>query len=318
VKRPNRANAPVFSRWVLIITLGVCAAAAAQSQGGGRSVQIQPGVLVDPVDDRAFLMTPAGAIEAIDIASGDSLWVTEAAEKPVTVTPGRLVAHSSGESPGILPLAVIDPTDGRVMLTREARLPDAVRVSVDQGLSSSFELESAEGPGPVRMHWRFHAGTAQGVPTESVDPGISLSGELSFDSRSGSLETLADRAPPRAAANVELPSPDRSRLRNFRSVDDRFVLVSTAAAPVGHDLQYDWQIEDRSGGVLGHTRTNLSYSPFTVSGNTLLYTTPPQNAFVDGQETIQGLTLRAVDLESGEERWSREIRDIRYMGPFPM
>ena len=49
----------------------------------------------------------------------------------------------------------------------------------------------------------------------------------------------------------------------------------------------------------------------------VIYETPPAARQVQRNLTEEPLTIRAVDLSTGREVWSREVRDTTYLGPFP-
>jgi hypothetical protein len=56
---------------------------------------------------------------------------------------------------------------------------------------------------------------------------------------------------------------------------------------------------------------------FFIGRNQLIYESPPQRRLVVGKWLYEPLKLRAIDLESNNERWSRPIRDTVYRGPSP-
>jgi len=74
---------------------------------------------------------------------------------------------------------------------------------------------------------------------------------------------------------------------------------------------------DASGKRLGSFRTHFSYMPFYVNGQQIIFITNPY-ILSKGEELIEKpLKLRAVSLGTGEEIWSKAVRDIQYRAPFP-
>ena len=48
-----------------------------------------------------------------------------------------------------------------------------------------------------------------------------------------------------------------------------------------------------------------------------MYVTDSYSRRIGNEEVSQELSLIAIDIVSGHEIWSREIRDTRYRGPYP-
>jgi hypothetical protein len=101
--------------------------------------------------------------------------------------------------------------------------------------------------------------------------------------------------------------------RAFYSEDRAHVLVSRRVA----NSDYAWSLHMPDGTLLGKTLSRLSFSPFVVREGMLLFVSQPSERRVGEVMQFVPLSLRAVDLQSGAEAWSREIRDTRYQGPFP-
>ena len=56
---------------------------------------------------------------------------------------------------------------------------------------------------------------------------------------------------------------------------------------------------------------------FFIWRNQLIYESPLERRLVAGKWVYEPLRLRAIDLKSGNELWSRPIRDTAYRGPYP-
>lgn len=62
----------------------------------------------------------------------------------------------------------------------------------------------------------------------------------------------------------------------------------------------------------------VAIAPFVVAGSTLVLESRPfQRRDTDGRYVQAPLALRGIDLASGREIWTLEIRDVSYYGPFP-
>jgi len=100
----------------------------------------------------------------------------------------------------------------------------------------------------------------------------------------------------------------------FLSADGRHVLVST---PTGNDT--DWErytltvYERGTGKRLGEFKSHVSTVPFFVTDSRVVFETGPYTR----QSVEEPPKIRAVDLTSGKEVWSKEVRDPEYRGPFP-
>jgi hypothetical protein len=102
------------------------------------------------------------------------------------------------------------------------------------------------------------------------------------------------------------------------SADGGHVLASERVADDSVWEKYLWTIYDRSTGEpIGEFRTFRSLAPFFVSDSMVIYETPPAARQVQGNLIEEPLKIRAVNLPTGKEVWSREVRDTTYRGPFP-
>jgi len=82
---------------------------------------------------------------------------------------------------------------------------------------------------------------------------------------------------------------------------------------------YRWKIYSLADGrPVGSVTTHTSYAPFFLGDRELIYEVRP---FVvrndDGTFDSQPRHLRAIELASGHELWTRPLRDTEYRGPFP-
>ena len=120
------------------------------------SFDMSPGVVADPAAERLYLMSPKGGIDAIGLASGNLLWTSRAAGKPLGVFDDRLAAQAEAVGgSNSFPMVLLDTKSGRVILTIAVPMPMGVmRLSIDDrtGTSSSVEARVEHDGLLVRWH----------------------------------------------------------------------------------------------------------------------------------------------------------------------
>lgn len=103
------------------------------------------------------------------------------------------------------------------------------------------------------------------------------------------------------------------------SADGQHYLVVSAAgrSEAGRPL-YQWTIFSLATGERVTELTfNRSAAPFSVADGSLLVVNPPYGHKVDDEWVEVAPSVRRLDLQSGSELWTVEIRDTFYRGPFP-
>ncbi|QDU36250.1 hypothetical protein Mal4_05340 [Maioricimonas rarisocia] len=68
---------------------------------------------------------------------------------------------------------------------------------------------------------------------------------------------------------------------------------------------------------VGRLTSHVAVAPVLVAGPVALLEAGPVTRVSEGGLQELPLRIRAVELDSGQELWSRSIRDTRYRGPFP-
>ena len=81
--------------------------------------------------------------------------------------------------------------------------------------------------------------------------------------------------------------------------------------------KYAWDIYNKEGVLIGSTNHSSSYSPFFVSDKTIVFVNQPNSRVINNNWVETPLTLQAVSLESGQLIWDKEIRDLKFKGPYP-
>jgi hypothetical protein len=292
-----------------------------------------PGVVVDAARSVAYLTNPAGAIEALDLATGSVLWTSSTPGRPILVANQQLVAQIPGKG-GALALAVLDPRRaGVVSPIAEVKLPTGAIAGLRDTFEGAFRISGeALSNEEALVRWsyqalnikgaQFDAVTTGGPNTAGVAPGV-LAGAVRLNLGSGLATSLsateADRlvAPRRTSLGAEAQAL-ASGPRAFTSADGRHSLVSQRNPSNNPAARYRWTVTDPSNGaVLGGIESAVSTAPFVVHGSTLLYLRQPAMVQRGAAVTQVELSLTAVDLASGVELWHRQVADTRLRGPFP-
>jgi hypothetical protein len=264
---------------LLLVGTAIRAAAGQVAAPGHQSTtfELTAGVVVDGADSRAYLMRPRGGVEAISLDDGRPLWSTDAADKPLWVRDGRLLAQRDpGHRLGVLPLVVLDVRPGGEDARRlEAPLPEQVSSAIQQGLQSAFETSVRPYGDGALVTWEFTRRKVGGaVPPEGREPPIErwegafevdleaaavvevdledvrdaevdpLPGDLGGRVESGELTPMPRRAGSLLARVVEVRAPNGDHslvLERWRAADGdklpRIVLLD--GRPVAHLVSAD-------------------------------------------------------------------------------
>jgi hypothetical protein len=325
---------PRLSRSLLCGLLAASLAAAAFAAQGTARIEgavLSDGVVVDAVHSIAYVMHPKGGVQAVDLEKGVALWRSTAAERPLALAGDLLVAQARPGEHGELRIVALDLRKrGAASSEADLPMPAGVRAEVAETVERAFRVTASASSQGILVAWETQempnlprhrvarlgeAKTAAGVEPEG------LQGTAMFDPRSGRLLPMksagaqADHAWPAVASLSSPAAPERL----FASADGRHVLASRRVGDDRSGAPYRWTISDAaSGAVLGTVRAATSMSPFAVAGTRLVYVSQPATRRAGEKWIEEPLRLRAVDLATGREVWTREIRDTAFRGPFPL
>jgi PQQ-like domain len=274
-------------------------------------------------------MHPKGGIQAVDLKRGTSLWRSAEGERPLALSGNLLVAQAKPGQSGELRVVALDVRQqGALSSKAHLQMPAGIRADVSEDLDQAFQVTASPSRQGIVVAWE--AQELPGLPGREEEererrPGMAskaadrakrdgAQGTVLFDPRAGRLSPVtaeAKAASPRAVV-VSLPSAGPDRL--FASADGRHVLASRRVEADS----YLWKISDAAtGAVLGSFRSDVSMSPFTVVGTRLFYVAQPGLRLEGSKMVEEPLRLRALDIATGRELWSRDIRDTAFRGPFP-
>lgn len=160
--------------------------------------ELSPGVVVDPDPSIVYLMRPESGIEAVDSASGKTIWRTTEIAKPLTVVGRRLVVQTqTARRAELLPIALLDVKDGSMTAeTLEIPLPPGVRALITQELGESFSARGWLESGDLIIAWTYLRQDVTGMaPPPGAAPFAARDeGAVRVDLDSGRVERLSVHA----------------------------------------------------------------------------------------------------------------------------
>lgn len=196
--------------FVVILLVTGCATAGDRDRAGSSkraqsrpSFTLGPGVIIAGHEGMAYVMGLVGEIEAVDTRSGDSVWLSKIAAKPLAIQGNRLIAQTVAKRPGVLPIEVLNLSNQETQpLTIEVPLPTDVFAFIDQPLGISFVVEARDEGGEVVISWNY---LEQVVSSMAPAPGTSpirrrAEGSARIDIESGEFQFLEGTSKPPAPA----------------------------------------------------------------------------------------------------------------------
>lgn len=317
----------------LALVAGLLAPAAAMAQ----TPALHDGVVVDAAAGAAYVMSPKGGIEALELATGNVLWKSRDAARPLLVRNGTLLAQASPDGPGKLVLVVLDTRQGAARQRVSLPIPASLRANPVDGPSQSFRTHAFAAEDSAVVTWTAQDGRSlQGIlpPTEeptSTDSAAPvnatgaaqagpqpLRGAARLDLGTGRAVAMKyEEALQTQAVSVRTPFNRAADLRQLGSLDGQHILRSERSKNGSLATRYRWTITDKAGATVGTVEAPVSMAPFVVSGTRLFYVAQPL-ARKEGTRMIQEpLRLRSLDLQTGAELWNQPVIDSTYRGPFP-
>jgi hypothetical protein len=331
------------------------------------SFEFRPGVVVDQAHARAYVMSPAVAIDAVDLGSGRLLWSTRRAAKPLILAGDVLIGQAEvPDRPNTLRLVGLDVAKGgHPTFEADVDLPAGTVASIADGLGTSLRVAAWRHADAIVLPWTFSQVDVGGPPPrDGGDHARRITGTIRLDPRTGSARLLGPAetaAPPpsipAAIAAKALPGPlwntgrvvatarrsvptgksGMTLLRwdcatgdafpdlalfgpeytlRYPSPDHQHLLASTPQP--GTPRPWRWRIFALdSGARVADIDMEWAGAPFFVRPGLLIHEAPLERRMVAGKVVEEPLRLRALDLASGQELWTRPIRDTAYRGPYP-
>jgi hypothetical protein len=286
------------------------APALAVAQSGSA---LRDGVVVDPAAGTAFVMSPSGGIDAIDLATGTSRWKSAAASKPLVVTGDSLVAQAAPGDGEQLVVVALDKADGATKRRTDVALPKDLKAQVGDTPAQKTLVRGLLSGTHVVVAWAIESRLARGVASDNGDV-EQTTGAATIDPETGAAAELRGSA----AANDVLSGLSASEMTQLRSVDGQHIVRSEGSSDARNfRTPYRWTITTAAGEAVGIVDSPVALAPFVVSGSQLLYVAPAAG-YRDGNRFVsEPLRLRAVDLRSGAQLWAVPLLDASFALPPP-
>ncbi len=294
----------VAQKPLLLVASTIVAHAESEDRGNVLRLVLLDAAKSGAVKARADVDLPEGVRASIDDGPGRAFRVEtwlEAnrvmvawsyAEAPVRGA--EMISETTSQARRYEGAARLDPKTGKVMAVSEGERRSAPTPPLPSNLSQL--KESGRLPGPL---WR--------------------AGETYAAVSRGAKRTVLKRW--RAATGDALPDVTlftESYTVRYPSADTRHVLVSRRDPTRPAEQSYEWLIFSLATGArIAELRRSLPAAWFFVTGPLLVHEVQRQAQLVDGAWTEEPRKVRAIDLETGAERWTRPLRDTAFRGTLP-
>ncbi|MGH8488405.1 MAG: hypothetical protein ACREXS_05940 [Gammaproteobacteria bacterium] len=163
--------------------------------------EFRPGVIVDMSTHLAYLMNPQGGIDALDLSSGNLVWNSDKAAKPLFLCDKVLIAQARNRGRvNILRIVALNTQDiGNPVFEASFELPNEVSALIDDGLGTSFRVTARTHQDDLILSWMFYrqiiTGVAPDKDTTAFD--YEAAGAVRVDFKTGHVESLRpDEKPP--------------------------------------------------------------------------------------------------------------------------
>ncbi|HEX3110591.1 MAG TPA: hypothetical protein VHU41_15960, partial [Thermoanaerobaculia bacterium] len=298
-----------------------------------------------PLRGFAYLAEPEGSIEAVNLATGETLWTSRSASLPIGANDSYVAAQEEQSTPGTFAVVFLDIRNGSAVSRAVIPLPAPVHSMVGVSQVSGFFLATAKATGnDIDVSWyyddRVYFGAYTGLPPTmytgnarvdprtgtivAIDPGVVVTDYPSWFTTYG-----ANPAPPWRSGNV-FASPSvgsdgsitlkRTSIFNGQPLPD--VLLSSHAnfATSSVDSRNVFVEESSGGGSyrirIFETETGAAVGDYLAAPlagfvvfNGSIITTKQSYGFYAGVPTFLPATLAAFLLPTGAPVWSVTRRD---------
>ena len=170
--------------------------------------ELCPGVVVDPTAATVYAMNPGGGIDAVSVATGELLWSTQEAAKPLALYGDLLIAQAAGSarSSATLEIVLLDALrGGERQLAFSIDLPAGVSGAVDEGMGVAFSAHAAVREGQPVLWWESIERYVKGV-APSPDEALESRQQGAYRLDLGSHQAVAVDLAAIAAATPALPA----------------------------------------------------------------------------------------------------------------
>ncbi len=308
-----------------LILLSICSASGTVMAQEQSSFQLLDGVIVDKNIENIYVINPNSGLDSVSLQTGLVNWHSDGAALPIMVSDGQLLAQEENSTNGILSLKALGTDNGEQIHSKVFALPNDISAPIADGLEHQFKIKSTFDNNPNgEILWTYNYKLAQGMVSEDAPDPIKSYGIITRDnSRSVNNMTMqitqqAHRNTNKAVVGEYLTNLQfDANSRQFKSANAQHILVSNLKSDPSQWDKYTWDIYDINGIKIGAFDHSSSYSPFIVSGQTIVFVSQPNTKIKSNKLVDTPLTLQAVSLASGNVIWGKEVRDLRFKGVYP-
>ena len=203
---------------LLALVATISASIGETAARSGSIFEFRPGVIVDPERAAVYLMNPEHGIDAVDLVSGELLWRTDLAAKPLWRDEDQLVAQtepSVGQQ--FLRIALLNThnvaTGPRYV---DIPLPEGTQAAIDDEMESSFNATVRVYEGALVLNWQYTYIRVTGPPPSPDDQALErkATGSVRIDIHTGGIDPIDETA---AQREPELP-PALIRLKHAQAL----------------------------------------------------------------------------------------------------
>jgi hypothetical protein len=294
----------------LLRAFGALLVAPAVALAQSSAPALRDGVVVDTAANSAFVTTPGGAINAIDLTTGSSRWSSGAAVKPLVVADDTLVAQAAPSGNEQLVVVTMDKGSGAQKTRSQVALPNDLKAAVGDSPSQKTLVQGLVSGSSVLVSWAIQTRIARGVAPDNGG-GETVTGAARLDPDTGAAVAVSSAA----ADSGGLSSLTLAQMVQLASADGQHVVKSEAGSAPG---LYRWVVSTAAGASIGAVELPVSVAPFVVSGTRLFYVASPSGSRnASGRLVIEPLRLRCMDLGSGAQLWAVPVMDAGSVMPPP-
>lgn len=162
--------------------------------------EFRPGVIVGADRCTAYLMNTQGGIDAVDLSSGESIWTTSRAAKPLLLHGDLLIAQAA-EAPGrsgVFRIVGLNTTaKGEPVFEADVELPEGVSAFVSDGPGITFRASARISEVDLIVSWLFSEQPISGAYIEADATAFrQVTGTARIDLETGRVEPLGSDETP--------------------------------------------------------------------------------------------------------------------------
>jgi hypothetical protein len=153
---------------------------------------LRHGVIIDSAGGAGYIAKPNSTIDAVDLASGRTLWTSAEGALPIGLDQNLLVAQVE-EKPRATErfhLAILDAAGGRRLSEATITLPDGVRALVADDNGTSFRATAEREGALFLVSWYYRENLVHAIAPNPTDPMmLFFAGSARINSQTGKIVT---------------------------------------------------------------------------------------------------------------------------------